>query len=314
MSVVPVTAGETCTVTETGVPPVPPPSAGIVCEAGPVPNEAYWTTTVTPPQLTITAGVNTVTVTNTLSCSLTVWKSIIRSLPPAVRTGTLFPIDVTCTNPSSGQVVYSRTPLILTGISSSPPIPNLPLGTVCTFVELTPVPATFQYNGQTCTWQLPPTYNPPTVTIGQLARPTNTEVMVNDYTCQPASAAPVKAGACAPPMIPGPAPGSCVCPQGTQLQGNECVRPIACRPPMVPNAAATACACPPGTVQKGQECVRPIVCDPPATPNRAGTACQCPPGMAAIGRSCAVQRGGPSPRGGDQRRGGQGPADSSGRR
>jgi hypothetical protein len=129
-------------------------------------------------------------------------------------------------------------------------------------------------------------------------------------------------GACAPPMVSGPTPGSCVCPQGTRLRGRECVKIVDCRAPMIPNAAGSGCACPQGTVlrgrecrplpvcrpplvrnaagtacvcpqgmvQRGRQCVRPIECRPPARPNRAGTACLCPQGMTAKGRECVPQR------------------------
>jgi Domain of unknown function (DUF5979) len=56
---------------------------------------------------------------------------------------------------------------------------------------------------------------------------------------------------CLPPMVPGPAPGSCRCPPGTVQQGRTCVTPQnVCAAPLVPGPC-----CPPGTVQESGECV-----------------------------------------------------------
>src|SRR5262249_3899749 len=51
---------------------------------------------------------------------------------------------------------------------------------------------------------------------------------------------------------PGAAPGSCVCPPGTVLEGRQCT-PLAqsCPSPMVPGA----CTCPEGSVQQGRFCI-----------------------------------------------------------
>jgi hypothetical protein len=93
---------------------------------------------------------------------------------------------------------------------------------------------------------------------------------------------------CKPPMVPNKDRTGCSCPQGTELKGQECIRPIKCRPPMIPNAAGE-CTCPPGTVQRGRNCVPPIECRPPMIPNGTGTACVCPPGMVQKGQECARQ-------------------------
>lgn len=132
---------------------------------------------------------------------------------------------------------------------------------------------------------------------------------------------------CKPPMVPGPVAGQCICPPPTVLKGRECVRPIVCRPPQVPNPAGTDCSCPQGTVQRGNECIKQPVCNPPAKLNRSG-ACECPTDMVARGSSC-IPRERPRPQispgdiirnlpgGGrdtESPRGGQGPADTPGKR
>jgi hypothetical protein len=177
------------------------------------------------------------------------------------------------------------------------------------------LPANFRFNGLLCSWQTP-TYLPQQVTIGQITNPPNYEKVSNFYTCQLERSQ--DSGACTPPMISGPTPNSCVCPQGMQMEGkecvivqracpapmvpspvrgecvcpagtvltgNKCVRPVVCRPPLVPNAADTACACPEGTVLTGKKCVSPVVCRPPMIPNGAG-ACMCPRGMTNVEGQC----------------------------
>ncbi|MFH1346031.1 MAG: hypothetical protein ABIL01_33230 [Pseudomonadota bacterium] len=103
----------------------------------------------------------------------------------------------------------------------------------------------------------------------------------------------VKQEACALPMIPGPVAGVCGCPQGTVQQGKRCVPPLECRSPLVPNAAGTDCVCKPGLVRKGRKCVEQPSCNPPAKLNRRGV-CQCPEDMVARGKSC-VERERPRP-------------------
>jgi len=93
---------------------------------------------------------------------------------------------------------------------------------------------------------------------------------------------------CPPPMIPGPTPGSCVCPEGMQLQGKECV-PIRrqCPPPMIPGPTLGSCVCPQGMQLQGKECV-PIRkrCAPPTIPGPRPDSCVCPPGMQTQGKAC----------------------------
>ena len=68
------------------------------------------------------------------------------------------------------------------------------------------------------------------------------------YTPQPGAApqSQISRLLCQPPLVPGPIPGSCICPQGQQ----GCV-PQICPPTMVPGP----CACPPGMVQENGTCV-----------------------------------------------------------
>jgi hypothetical protein len=55
---------------------------------------------------------------------------------------------------------------------------------------------------------------------------------------------------CLPPLVVGPN-GTCICPQGTTMEGGKCV-PQICSPPLVPGP----CQCPEGTVQDGGSCVK----------------------------------------------------------
>jgi len=96
----------------------------------------------------------------------------------------------------------------------------------------------------------------------------------------------VKVQVCDPPMVPGAVPGQCACPPGTVLRGKECVKVSTCTPPMVPGAVAGQCICPRGTVLRGKECVKPIVCRPPLVPNAAGTDCGCRNGLVRRGNRC----------------------------
>jgi hypothetical protein len=105
----------------------------------------------------------------------------------------------------------------------------------------------------------------------------------------------------------GPVAGQCICPQGTVLQGRECVREPVCNPPAKLNRRG-ACACPTDMVARGDGCVqreRPHE-QPAVTPGRTIT-------IPGNGRdNPAGPRGGrdtDSPRGNSQ-----GPADLPGRR
>ncbi|HUI12910.1 MAG TPA: hypothetical protein VL048_05505, partial [Xanthobacteraceae bacterium] len=82
---------------------------------------------------------------------------------------------------------------------------------------------------------------------------------------------------CPPPLVPGAALNTCVCPNGGVLVDGKCVPKIVCDPPLVfiPGAG---CRCPNGEVLVGKECVRRILCDRPLVPNAAGTGCGCPDG------------------------------------
>jgi len=71
---------------------------------------------------------------------------------------------------------------------------------------------------------------------------------------------------------------TCICPSGTVLEGQECVK---------------AKACPPGTVLRNGECMRmetfQISCTLPLIPNNTGSACVCPLGQIQVGRQCVTQ-------------------------
>lgn len=86
----------------------------------------------------------------------------------------VFPIDVTCTDP---QANVTTNNLSVQGNTSSAPIQNLPVGTVCQILETPAPPPPAAPAG--CTWQ-PPVGSPQTVTI---ASGPNTKTVANRYTC-----------------------------------------------------------------------------------------------------------------------------------
>ena len=97
---------------------------------------------------------------------------------------------------------------------------------------------------------------PPSMTLGQngqcQCRP---HYRLIDGVCKPEILmfSPVKG--CTPPMVPGPHPDTCVCPEGMQSQLGRCV-PVTtpnnvCTAPLVPGS----CDCPAGTTNDGRTCV-----------------------------------------------------------
>ena len=286
--------GTTCSVTEV-LPALP---AGL-CPRGTV---AVWSPapTITPASVVISGTTTTITVHNSVSCvdkssaPLSVTKTVSPD-PRGIGSTLSFQITLYCTNPLTGSHV-----LTVHGNTSSVPI-SLPVGSVCTVSETQPIlpPG--------CTWQAP-VYSPATVTIGVGM---NIEMVKNSYTCKggPQTCTPPQvmndAGVCACPatMVSGPVAGSCVCPKGTLLIGNQCEVAVDCAPPMIHGAAPGSCVCPSGTKLEGKECVKQtgcaagtvrrgsrcvdaVECRAPARLNRSGTGCICPPNMVAKGNTC----------------------------
>lgn len=173
-----------CSVVET-----PPAAPTTGCPAGQVPT---WVTppTYTPPTVTMAFGTTqTITVNNILNCepsgvgdggSLTVKKrfspgAMVTTFPP----GAIFPVQVVC-NPGS-----TTTLNLTSGNLYTLTIPNIPLNSVCTATELTPLGITLA-NG--CQWlttyqnQIGPNQTSSSVTIhtGQ-----NTLYVLNEQFCSP---------------------------------------------------------------------------------------------------------------------------------
>ena len=142
---VPVAPGETCTVTEPTRPAVPP---GVCGREG----TGYWDTVIAPTPISITAGPNSVTVTNTLKCFgyFAIYKVYDDQtggtpVPSAYASG--FPIQLSCSNFTGTVPVAikagffsSNDPVLTTtdpshsmtvGPSTSPTVP----GTTCLVTE-----------------------------------------------------------------------------------------------------------------------------------------------------------------------------------
>lgn len=184
---VPVAPGETCTVTETTLAPVP---LGI-CGHGGI---GYWDTAISPAQpMLVTPASMAVTVTNTLRCRppLTVTKTFVNATgsPTAIQPPA-FNIQVTC---SPTPLPVSTTLLQLTpaattttsGVQAT--VPNIPVapGETCTVTEpaLPPVPATAQqFCGGTAYWDSSPAYTPSS-TIPVAASGPNAVTVTNTLRC-----------------------------------------------------------------------------------------------------------------------------------
>lgn len=320
--------GENCIVAEGAI--TNPPN---LCPPAHQPN---WTTTYLP-SAGATAAMTppVVTVRNTLDCrpdkTETGGVNVIKMVPyrPGMKVipPQDFQVTVTC-----GTSITSLTFANMTYLSTSAPqfVSNVPLNTSCTVLETPPAPvASFECEGGgVASWVT--TYAPSSTVAA--SSPPVTVTISNSIICKPrvSNILPVittppqgKPQTCAPPKVPGPVRGQCICPEGTSPRGatcvtitrpqacpptyirtqsgqcvcprgtvderGRCIRQISCSPPMRPNSAGTACICPAGTVSNGRTCVRLVSCEAPARPNRAGTACVCPAGMVSRGNSC-IQR------------------------
>jgi len=193
-----------CTPTET-YPPMSPQEKR-ACETDGAAGTPYWDTTYTPTlPITIAAGSNAATVTNTLRCkgsrqaaSLSVTKMVSPD-PLGIGQGMVFPITATCTNPSN---VYSWN---AHDNASTVPI-SVPYANSCQFSE-SHMPAL----PRGCTW-LPPQYSPQPMTA---ASGLNQEVVKNSYTCGP------PCPGCAIQQTPAP---PTTCPKGQELVDGACAK------------------------------------------------------------------------------------------
>jgi Domain of unknown function (DUF5979) len=186
--------------------------------------------------------------------------------------GTLFPMTLTCTPPPQSWT-FSLT------ANGTYTANNIPYGSTCTVTE-GPMPA-FPPNicprGTVPAWLPPPSITPASVVINGT---TITMIVHNSVTCEKRVCPPPQimnaAGVCVcpPPMLAGPVPGSCICPQGTTLVNGKCEPVNTCQPPLI-LLPGGACGCPDHEVLVGKECVKRIVCKRPLVPNAAGTACIC---------------------------------------
>jgi hypothetical protein len=171
-STIPIPYGKTCTIKELALPPPFTNAQGQTCTWHQQPPLSQ-TVSINAPTRSVTVK-NSFTCTNkTLTGSLSVTK-LVSPDPAGIGIKTQFPIAVTCTDPSSVSTSY---PLTVQGGTSHVPITNLTVGTKCTTNEIPP--GSFQYKGQTCTWQLP-TYSPQPVTI---SAGMNHVTVTNSYTC-----------------------------------------------------------------------------------------------------------------------------------
>ena len=189
---VPVAPGETCTVTESGLPAVP--IAAVKACGG----YAYWDSspTYTPSQtIPITlAGPNAVTVTNTLRCKPTM--SVTKTFVDATGSPTpiqppAFNVLVTCNPTAIPPTNLSLTPPATATSSNSPPaqglVQNLPViaGETCTVSEpvLPAIPAAAQLIcDKTAYWNSSPAYTPSS-TIPISATGPNVVTVTNTLRC-----------------------------------------------------------------------------------------------------------------------------------
>jgi uncharacterized membrane protein YgcG len=237
--------------------------------------------TYTPPSVVIISGTTaTITVHNTVICelpkrdgTLSVTK-VVNPDPLNIGSSKQFQMTVTCLPAPPAPPPYS---LNFPGNTSTLPVP-VPVGSHCTVSEgaMPPLPPG-------CHW-LAPAYSPPSGVI--IASGLNQETVTNGYRCEILSTCPQGTTlvdgkcvppcpppqilnadgvcVCPPPLVMNPATGKCGCPEGTVLEGKECVTiRKQCLPPQVMNPATGQCGCPEGTVLEGKECVsrnvRPIV-------------------------------------------------------
>jgi hypothetical protein len=281
-----------CSITE----PTMPTPTGACATVGAVPT---WQTppTITPASPVPVNGTSVpVTVLNTLECKsdgggtgngyVLVNKFIDNQTNDksgpfnAALDALVFPVTITC-NGNDTALNVKRT--------NTEVVHAIPFGQQCNVAEgtLPPPPSSSTACGQGMApaWGAPEYTSTPAglpVTVNSGAGPAIH--VKNPLICAQAMPAP-----CKPPMIPGNAPGQCVCPQGMLQTGNGCVPvvpPPACRPPMVPGAMLGQCVCPAGTVQEGSECVKRTVCKAPMVPGAAPGQCVCPGGTKQQGNRC----------------------------
>jgi len=290
--------GSLCTVNE----PFPaPPSTG--CPTGLYP--AWQPPVYSPTSVTVPAGGSaTITVANKLACErggyVLVTKTVVNNTQADIS-GVTFPVTLSCNQGTNNS--FTRTVNLAAGGQDI--LHNMGIGVPCTPSEtLPPAPTSGCPAGSTPTWAAP-SFSPPTLTTVAGAGPTLS--VTNTLNCSP-HVQPVAN----PPR--GCADGA------TFVAGKGCVPPPKCKPPLVAGPAPGTCVCRAGTIKRGARCVEQITCHAPAKPNRAGTACVCPEGMTKRGNTCVAQERGPRVTPGDVIRiipsfggGGRGGHDGGGR-
>jgi hypothetical protein len=172
-----------------------------------------------------------------------VTKAPITNNTGASLAGLTFGATVTCDGVQYNvSNIAPGAPGIVTGIA---------VGAMCSVTEVLPPPPSGGNcpRGQVPTWDDPPAYQPPTVQISNGAGPAiemrNTlncaepkpkivphlvacpldQMYVPGIGCTTRQPPPPPPSSCAPPMVPGPVKGSCVCPSGMTKKGENCVEP-----------------------------------------------------------------------------------------
>lgn len=254
--------GAQCQVTENPSPPPIPTIAYKSCKTGDGGGVPFWTTTFSlGSTVNLGAGINQLLVKNVLGCGpptkarldlVKIFNN--QTLDPqalATQSGPItFNVAVNCSDGTNFTQGLTTPPTATQSTSGPVQTSNVIIGATCNFNESTPpipngaMQACMEPTGvqDTPTWQMPPTYSPPTTTIvaGGV-----TETITNTLTCVPPPSHRPQGGK--PPAVHG----------GINSGGAETEPQPQCdRAPSVNGEPQPKCKCPEGTHRKSGTCVK----------------------------------------------------------